>query len=55
LADGQTLTQRHKIKMRFKKKPTLVRKRNAFITVKNADDSPKYHYFAQLKIEKSSI
>lgn len=55
LADGTTRKTRHKINNKFNINPTLVRKRKAFITVKNADDSSKYHYFAQLKIEKSSL
>jgi hypothetical protein len=55
LTEGMALKMKHRIKTMFKISPTLVRKRKAFITVKNADDSPKYHYFAQLKIEKSSL
>jgi hypothetical protein len=37
------------IKMRFKIKPTLVKKRKAFISVKNTPNTPKYHYFAFCK------
>jgi hypothetical protein len=45
----------HRRKTRFNRNPTLVRKRKAFISVKNADGSSKYHYFAQLKIEIISL
>lgn len=36
-------------KMRFKIKPTLVKKRKNFISFKNTANTSKYHYFAFYK------
>ncbi len=34
---------------RFNINPTLLKNKNPFISVKNAANTPKYHYFASLK------
>ena len=36
-------------KTRFKINPTLLKNKNPFISVKNAANTPKYHYFASPK------
>ena len=46
---GKTQKKIQTKKTRFKINPTLLKNKNPFISVKNAANTPKYHYFASPK------